>query len=499
MKKHNYLYLSALSVSLFMGSCTKDFLQRDPESIISASNFFSNESQVKQAVNGAYNSVLQMGLADYWIFGEMRSDNTTFHYNNTNRGLEQRELMEQFVSQATDEPLSTFWQRLYTGIDRANEVLDHIGTVNMPDANKNQYTGEMKFLRAFHYFTLVRQWGGVPLRITSTQTTDQTKSKGRASVDDIYTQIIADLTDAASKLPKKYTGADVGRATEGAARTMLAEVYLTRKKTTEALTELRKVEAIGYQLLPSYAAIFDPANKNNAESIFEIQYLGSDPQLSSTFMYQFAPWTSGSAVTKDPKTTSNPGGWNIPTQDLIDAYDSTDLRKNISIGTDFISMNPSDPLKGKMIPYIKKYNHAPADIGRTNDNFPVYRYADVLLMIAECLNESGDQASSLTYLNRVHAHSRTGLLPIAVIDQATLRDLIFKERQVELAFENHRWYDLVRSGKAVAVMNANGAREKLLKPTQPYPIGSYNVNPNKLLLLIPQKEVTLDNLAQNPQ
>ncbi len=499
MKKHTYLYVSILSVSCFMNGCSKDFLQRNPESSVDAGSFFSNEAQVKQAVNGAYNSVQQMGSADYWIFGEMRSDNTTFHYNNVNRGLEQRELMEQFVSQATDEPLSTFWQRLYIGIDRANEVLDHIGNITMEDAKKNQYIGEAKFLRAFHYFNLVRQWGGVPLRLTSTLTPEQAQSKGRASADDVYTQVIADLTDAAGKLPKKYTGGDVGRITEGAARTLLAEVYLTRKKYTEALTELRKVQAMGYSLLPNYASIFDPANKNNAESIFEIQYLGTEALLSSSFMYQFAPWTSGSAVTKDPKTTATPGGWNIPTQDLIDTYESGDLRKDVSIGTDFTSTNVSDPLKGKVIPYVKKFIHAPSDVGRTNDNFPVYRYADVILMIAECLNEQGDLATALSYLNMVHAHARTGLLPAVAADPGTLRDLIFKERQVELAFENHRWYDLVRSGRAVAIMNAHGAREKVLKPAQSYPAGSYNLNANKLLLLIPQKDVTLDNLTQNPQ
>ncbi|MDQ3846868.1 MAG: RagB/SusD family nutrient uptake outer membrane protein, partial [Bacteroidota bacterium] len=136
--------------------------------------------------------------------------------------------------------------------------------------------------------------------------------------------------------------------------------------------------------------------------------------------------------------------------------------------------------------------------GNTDVNFPVLRYADVLLMIAECLNETGNPGDALTYLNMVHAYARTGLSSIGAAGQAQLRDLIMKERQIELAFENHRWYDLVRTGKAMEVMNAHGARQKAERPNTEVEPNSYQVTPEKLLLPIPQTEVTLDQLDQNP-
>src|SRR5690606_23530603 len=182
---------------------------------------------------------------------------------------------DEFLVGATAECISNFWRNSYTGISRCNEVLAYIADVDMTDNARNQYTGEVKFLRAFHYFNLVRQCGGVPLRLEAVQSPDAALSKGRATAEEVYAAIIADLADAAEKLPANYTGVDLGRATEGAARTLLAKVYLTQKKYTEALTELRQVAALGYQLLPDYAAVFDPGNKHHAESIFEIQYLGS--------------------------------------------------------------------------------------------------------------------------------------------------------------------------------------------------------------------------------
>jgi len=492
-----YIYVPVIAGLLTTG-CGKDFLDLNPEATINGDAFYKNETEIKQAVNAAYNVLQDLGRESYWIFGEMRSDNTAFQYNTADRGREQWEFVDEFLVGATAECISNFWRNSYTGISRCNDVLTYITGVEMTDDARNQYTGEVEFLRAFHYFNLVRQFGGVPLRLEAVQSPDAALSEGRATADEVYTAIIADLADAAEKLPPNYTGADLGRATEGAARTLLAKVYLTQKKYTEALAELRKVTALGYHLLPDYAAVFDPGNKNHAESIFEIQYLGAQTGLFSNFMYTFAPYTSGSSVTGDTKTGINGSGsgWNIPTQDMIAAYEAGDKRKAVSLaegytGSDGVFVN---------IPYVKKYNHGFVEVGRTNDNFPVLRYADVLLMMAECLNEQGFVANGEAFdlLNQVR--ERAGLPARTAQDlptQAAFRDAVFHERQVELAFENHRWYDLLRTGNAVAIMNAHGAREK--QQHAYIPSNAYQVTSNRLLLPIPQTDVNLDNLEQNPQ
>jgi hypothetical protein len=492
--KIRYILIPVLA-GLLAGGCKKSFLDLNPEASINGSAFYNSETEIQQAVNGAYSILQPLANESYWIFGEMRSDDTWFQYNHEDRGREQWEFVDEFLVPATAECISNFWKNSYIGISRSNDVLDNMHNVTgWTDAARDQYKGEAEFLRAFHYFNLVRQFGGVPLRLSSTQSPDAAQSKGRATVDEVYTAIVADLKDAAAILPASYSGTNVGRATKGAASTLLAKVYMTQKNYTDALTELRKVQ--GYSLLPNYADNFDPNKKNGAESIFEIQYLGSQTGLFSTFMYIFAPYTSGSYITGDSKTSihGSGSGWNIPTQDMINSYEAGDKRKDVSIGAGFKDADSNFVA----IPYVKKYNHGFTDVGRTNDNFPVLRYADVMLMIAECLNEQVFTAGgeAFTLLNDVRA--RAGLGPkTGVNDQDAFRNAIFQERKVELAFENHRWYDLVRSGKAVEVMNAHGATQKTLSTL--IPANGYLVTPNKLLLPLPQTDVNLDNLTQNPQ
>jgi hypothetical protein len=497
-----YLAVGAVLLSLTAVSCKKSFLDQTPEASIAGSNFYQSETDIKQAVNGAYNSVMDMGNISYWLFGEVRSDNTTYQNNTSDRGYEQREFIDQFLVGATAEPIQTYWQQNYTGIARCNEIIDRIADVPMDDAKRNQYQAEASFLRGFHYFNLVRQFGPVPLRLASTKSPSDAVSAGRAPEADVYAQIIVDLKNAADKLPERYPAADAGRVTKGAALAMLAKVYMTQKNFSEALTALRSVQSLGYSLLANYEDVFKPTNKNSVESLFEIQYLGAQPGLSSNFMYIFAPYTSGTAVTGDPGSPlGGSSGWNIPTQDMINAYEAGDVRKSVSLAEGFINSTGTFV----SIPYVKKYNHGFVERGRTDDNFPIIRYAEVLLMIAECLNEQGfaPDGEAFTLLNQIRTRAKlpaktaANASPALRIDsQQAFRDAIFQERRVELAFENHRWYDLVRSGKAVTVMAEHGKREIAQKTY--IPAGSYILNENKLLLPIPQREVNLDNLTQNP-
>lgn len=485
-------------------ACKKDFLNQVPESSLTNVNYWKTESDLKQGVVGAYSSLRGMGTFSFWLFGEMRSDNTTFQYNAPQRGQENREQVDQFLANSANTLIQDFWRDSYTSIFRCNDVLDHVVAIPMDEAGKAQAIAEVKFLRAFHYFNLVRQFGGVPLRLDATKAPADAPSTGRASVDEIYNQIISDLNDAAANLPEaaSYSQADKGRATKGAANAMLGEVYMTQRKFAEALVALRNVT--GYSLMPTYASIFLTTNKNNAESVFEIQYYSTaGTNLSSNFMYQFAPFNSGTAVTQDPGTNlSFNSGWNTPTTDLISSYETDDVRKDVSLAEGFTGPSGFVP-----VPYIKKYNQGFVQPGQTNVNFPVIRYADVLLMIAECLNEQGYVANGEAF-NLLNSIRQRANLPaktagnvnpaLQINSQEAFREAIYQERKVELAFENHRWFDLVRTGKAVEVMNAHGQREIAKAPAQ-FPNGAYTLNPNKILLPIPEREVILDNLPQNPQ
>ncbi|WP_134091286.1 RagB/SusD family nutrient uptake outer membrane protein [Olivibacter sp. XZL3] len=495
-----YTVFSMLSAALLLAACGKNFLEQNPEATLTGANFWKTESDLKQGVVGAYRSLRDMGLFSYWVFGEMRSDNTTFQYNEPQRGQENREFVDQFLLNSANTLLRDFWQQSYTAISRCNEVLAREASIEMSQESRNQAIGEVKLLRAFHYFNLVRQFGGVPIKLEMVTSPEEAKSNRRASVEEVYLQILDDLQHAAELLPASYDGANAGRVTSGTANALLGKVYMTRQNFEEALAALRKVT--GYSLLSDYGALFRPENKNHSESIFEIQYLGSDPNLASNFLYQFAPFNSGTSVTHDVGTNlSYNAGWNTPTQDLIDAYEEGDRRKAVSLAESFT-------LEGQVyqVPHVIKYNHGFVQPGQTDVNFPIIRYADVMLEIAECLNEAGFVADGEAFqlLNSVRA--RAGLpaktaananSALAVPNQDAFREAIMHERQVELAFENHRWYDLVRTGKAVEVMNAHGERERAMNPQ--YPAGTYEVTPNKLLLPIPQREVDIDNLEQNPQ
>lgn len=496
--------LGSAIVLATLAGCGKDFLNQSPEANLTDKNYWQTESDIQQGVNGAYSSLRGMGTFSNWIFGEMRSDNTTFQYNAPQRGQVNREQVDQFLANSTNTLIQDYWRDAYASILRCNDVLENIVNISMTEAAKKQAIGEVKFLRAFHYFNLVRQFGGVPLRLTVTKSPDDAASKGRATTEEVYQQIILDLTDASNDLPNvgDYTAKDKGRVSKGSANALLGKVYMTLKRFDDALIALRKVS--GYSLVPNYADIFKPDNKNNVESIFEIQYYATTgTNLSSNFMYWFVPFNSGSVITQDQTTNlSYDSGWNTPTTDLISTYEAGDLRKDVSLAEGF-----TDASGFVAVPYVKKFNHGFVLPGQTDVNFPVLRYADVVLMIAESLNEQGFVADgeAFTLLNDIRRRGnllpKTTTNPVAalrVTSQDQFRQAVAQERQVELAFENHRWYDLVRTGKAVEVMNAHGIREIAKIPSQ-FPSGAYQLTENKTLLPIPEREVVLDNLDQNPQ
>ena len=494
-----YIALFALLFSL--SNCSNDFLELDPEHSTTNTTFFKTASQMEQAVIGTYVPLRDLTNLEYWLFGEMRSDNTAFQYYNQDRGLENRDLVEYFLIPASAvDPLETFWQKSYVGIARANTVLDYIDDVSdIDEGQRDQFIGEARFLRAFYYYNLVQQFGGVPLELTSVTSPTDAQSEGRASREEVFNVIVEDLIIANDNLPV-VGNANGGRATSGAAKTMLAKAFMAQGNFSEAIDVLRDINE--YNLLvggPSiYREIFDPNNADNSEIIFSVQYLGSEEGLGSTFLYQFAPNTSGNIVTGDPQmpTLGAAHGWNQPTQDMIAAYEEGDWRKEASLQTGFTDE------EGNFVeePYVSKYNFGFDLSGSTSVNFPTLRYADVLLMLAESLNEVGYVADGEAFNLVNQVRNRAGLDDVSsteVSNQEEFRDVVFQERRVELAFENHRWYDLLRREDVVEIMNEHGEEQKAIRGNI-VPSGAYEINDNALLLPIPQREVTLNNLEQNP-
>ncbi|MFD0794856.1 RagB/SusD family nutrient uptake outer membrane protein [Mucilaginibacter litoreus] len=509
--KKIYIILAVLAISV--SSCKKDFIDLVPEDSYTGESFFKTADQFKQAVVAAYAPLRDVLLNDYFT-SEMHSDNSIYQPYPSNRGTAYiyRENISDFTNTSTNDYANAVWQHCYTGISRTNIVIERLTASTLDEATKAPMDGEAKFLRAWYYFKLVRLYGGLPLFLKEVKTADEA-FKTRSSVDEVYNQIIADAKDAINELAPPAKFPQSGAATKGSATMLLAEVYATQKKWSEAETLLNTLPAMGYGLNANYADAFSPNNKNSKESLFEVQYLagtglGTTPNVLT---FHFLPRSTNTSIVLGINiNNSSTGGWNTPSEDLISSYEPGDKRLDASIGIVEGTYNASNlfvysanksiinytPATGKTgVPYIKKYVHAPltATTG-SNDNFPIYRYSDALLLLAEAQNEQGK--SPLTALNTVR--TRASLPDVTSGDQATLKNIIAHERRVELAFENHRWHDLVRTGKAIETVNAFGVRLKsqvnYLSPD------AYQLNENKLLFPIPQYEVELNpaGMIQNP-
>nr|WP_295923853.1 RagB/SusD family nutrient uptake outer membrane protein [uncultured Dyadobacter sp.] len=444
MKLHK---LALASLVLLSASCT-DFLDLSPRDAANVGNFYKNAADMQAAVDAAYGMLASAGEYGYAYYNvsEVRSDNT---FNWEGGGNLPDAELDQFKMSSTNEIIRLMWVDTYRGILACNSVLDHIDGAQMDDALRQRFIGEAKFLRALKYFNLVRTFGDVPLVLKETKTVDEGYSQARVPQAEVYAQIIADLNEAASKLPASYTGNNIGRATKGAAQALLGKVYLTIKDFAKAKDILKQVIAQGtYKLLADYAALWPVANANNEESIFEVQFKKGGTGTGSSFYNNFAPRNSGSSVIQ----VGFAGGRNNPTSDLISAYDAGDARKAVSLATGY-----TDVLTGKFVadPYTLKYRDTPFSEGDADNNWVVLRYADVLLMYAEAVNETtGPDAEAYEAINAVRKRAKLALLP-AGLSKAAFALAVEHERQVELAFEGHRWFDLVRTGREVTVMNAH--------------------------------------------
>lgn len=479
---HLSIYKAALLIFL-LSACGKGFVDLKPISSITTSNFYQTEEDFKNAINGAYNALRTGGTygVDSYIFGEIRSDNSMAVASGS---VTDQDEFDRFYIRTTNPFINNRWSNSYTAIARCNAILDRIVPIAMNSALKDRIIGEAKFLRALFYFNLVRTFGDVPLVLKEITNPDEGYEYGRNPKADVYAQIEKDLTEAAEALPPSYTGADIGRATEGAARAILGRVLLAQQKYPPAAVQLKAVIDLNlYDLVPVYADFFNVTNKNNIEAIFDVQYKSGGVGQGNPWPNSFAPQNSGNAV-----IMFGGGGNNVPTDDLVNDYEADDERKDATIATSYVNAN------GATIPgnFVKKYHDVPALNNDNGNNIPIIRYADVLLMYAECLNEAGYVADgdAFDYLNEVR--DRAGLDDLTsaeVPDQSAFRLAMEHERRVEFAFENLRWYDLVRTDRAITVINGKSAQINLVNP----------VTPQNLVFPIPQSQIDINKtkITQN--
>ncbi|MGZ3871638.1 MAG: RagB/SusD family nutrient uptake outer membrane protein [Mucilaginibacter sp.] len=457
------LKIFAIAIVISLAGCKKSFLEVPSKTTLSTTVYFKSQGDFQQAINGAYAPLrgAYNGSGGAWAMGELRSDNTTYEYNPNDRGTIQGEYIADFLDDNTNGITPNKYYSDYQVIARVNQILALIDGISFDETAKNNIKGQAYFLRAFCYFDLVQYFGSVPLHLKPVATLGET-SLPLSTPDVVYKQIIADAQQAATSLPDKATQ-EPGRVTSGSAKTLLGNVYIVLKQWADAEAVLKTIT--GYSLIPDYAGIYDAGNKNNAESVFEIQYKEGTEGFASSFFYTFLPQPitaeEVTAATGIPENSLHVEGYNIPTPDIIAAYEPNDKRKDASIGT--IKAN------GVNFPFIKKYLHPHALSGNTNDNWPVYRYAEVLLFLAEALNEENKTGEAATYLNQVRA--RAGLQPTTAATQDNFRKAIIQERRVELAFENKRWLDLVHFGIADEIMKAYGAKVKANPQAYYFPVG----------------------------
>jgi hypothetical protein len=458
-----------------------NLLNQRLESNFTPDNFYKNADDAKAAVSAAYDPMNSGNLYNQvmWVLQDQATDDAEWGGGRSTANQAKNDVDRYSFTPATST-FQSVWSAAYTGINRANAVLSHVPPINMDTVLKNRLLGEAKFLRGFYYFTLVRLFGGVPLVLEETTSLNNLEVP-RVTAEEIYQQIIKDFSAAIPVLPVSYTGADAGRASKGAAIAFLAKVYLTREDWPNAAARCKEVMELGvYDLWEHFSDAFLIANKNGKEAVFEVQALGGGLGEGSYMQGYMRPnfdKVNGIAGFGDDPVTKN----------LYDTYRATDLRRDVTIRLYSATSVPAAPTSIAFPAYVYKYRDPSATAnGEGSNNFPIIRYADVLLMYAEALNElSAGNTLAYDAVNRIRNRADLPDLPVS-LSQGELRDSILLERRLELAFEGHRWYDLVRTKRLISAMKAQN-------PT-------IVVNEMHYLYPIPQTEIDINpRLEQNPE
>jgi hypothetical protein len=452
-------FLTLLIPALLFTACSDDFTTLSPISERNIGSFYQTQGDFEVAINGAYDALQARGTfaTNFVLMMEMRADNAANGGGAT--GLAATlEALDTFGEIATAEELLDTWEDSYAGIARANTILARIDGADFTDEGiRDQIKGEALFVRSLLYYHLAVIFGNIPFQFEEATTPNITVEQ--VSAGQIYTKIAEDLATAQGLLPSTVSSSNEGRATSHAAAALLGRVHLANGNKGAAATALQSVVNSGqYQLVDNYADLWGEANEFNAESIFEVQFVGGGVGEGSPFIDMFTPNGLAGGV----------GGGVAPqdvTQDLIDAYEEGDAR----LGATIDLTNPEDP-------WVKKFDGVPFDAAESGLNWMEIRYAEVLLNLAEALGE-GTQAYG--YINQVRA--RAGLDPIDASTPGSFNEKLLHERRVEFAFENKRWADLLRHGVAKSVMASHlGVSEGTITLLYPIPQSQIDVSPNDM-------------------
>ncbi len=474
----------SLLLVLFIASCGKDSLDISPSTNNTSNDFYKDENQVNQGVIAAYNALITMPTNN-WLMSDVRSDNMLELF-----GGAQRDALDfgNFVNTSQTGAMQTAWSNLYTQIYRCNIVLDKITPFTF--ARVPQFQGELRFLRALAYFDLVRYFGDVPLT-TKVLTFEESKKIPRETAANVYNQIIDDLKYAAANLPETYAIVnDKGRATKWVAKALLGRVYLTMSgfpmkqadKLALAKAEFADVIAkdASFPLATVYGDMFKAAN-DNKYYLFEIQYVSGGLGLGN-------PMANNQAFQYPSQWSAFQPGIGFDAQiapALLKGWINTDKRKFATLDTGYTDTKTlAKSGRVQLTKFLEKGSTAPTTIGDQPNNFPLIRYEDVLLMQAEVLNEEAatPPAQALTYLNRTR--KRAGLADTTIATKEGFRMALEQERQWEFCGEGLRWHDLVRTGRAIEVMNKHFKDNAI-------PIGRL-IDEHDLLYPIPQKELLIN-------
>jgi len=436
--------------------------------------FYQTEEHAILAINSTYQICsFSSTNNNLWVFGDVASDDAV----KGGGAGDQSDItyINDFNVNPDNGTIESIWKHYYEGIVRANNITSYVPDINMDEDLKQRIIAEAKFLRAYYYFHLSNIFGEIPLKTKAITNVDDLNVPV-SSVETIYAQIEKDLIDASVALPVSYDGGDLGRATKGAALGLLAKVYLFQEKWALALENANAVAQLGYSLMPVYSQNFNVSDKNNIESVFEIQHLESQSPFLGSYLNQYF----------SPKVRDGIQGYsfNAPTQNFINEFEITtvegvyDPRLDYTVGRsgqNWVNGEPFDPA-WSVTGYLQKKHVQPTSevpIGDGNLNYTFMRFAEILLIQAEALNELNRSAEALIPLNAVRKRAREcylydtelegydGTIPNQLLPDFTnsntssVRTAIYHERRVELGFEFHRFYDLMRYGKEIAEQALN--------------------------------------------
>ena len=514
-----FKYLNILFIASLVG-CTNS-IDLTSTSNLDAASYYSNLTELNTALIGCYKG-LQKPILDEWNLTETRSDNTwmanTGSTSSINLDLASQDM---FFPITSNQNIYNYWFNTYNNIYNVNMLMKGLGasynetsgileykdfTLPVADVDRKRIAAEASFIRAHHYFNMVRLFGDTFL-VHNALTPDEAKKMNRVPKAEIYKLIIADLLNAsANGSTARYNAAanDLGRSNSWAAKALLAKVYLTLGRKADASLLLTDViNNSGYSLQASYANVFSTTNEMNSEILFSVRFKGGGFDMGSPLPNSFAPTKSGSSI-----INGDGGGYNTPSLDIFTSYSTTagniDLRRDVNVGV----FGTSTYLKY----YVKKFICVVAVKNDADSDWPVLRFSDVLLMQAEA---DGNTVGSLAQINKVH--TRAGLIPLVTADVSTtakFETLLSKERKLEFAFENQRWFDLMRQNTtfetpALTVEAVMDAHVKSVASTTFYSKFkgglttaqiSANIK-NRILLPIPQREIDNNSnlvIPQNP-